>query len=68
MIWDDGKIIFDIVVKAGFLGTKRSIWAEGIGPCREPRVPYGGDFGVKNGGSRLGNTYFRNIFPDILTS
>jgi len=50
MIWNDGKIIFDIAVKTAFLGTKGSIEADGIGPWRELRTPYGEDFEVKNGG------------------
>ena len=32
---------------------------------REPPVPYGEDFDVKNGCLRLENTYLWNIFPDI---
>ena len=63
MICNGGKIIFDIVLKAAFLGTKRSIQTDGIGPWRELRTPYGEDFEVKNGGLRLENTYFWNIFP-----
>jgi len=36
MIWNDGKIISDIVLKAAFLDTKRSIEAEDIiGPWGE---------------------------------
>jgi len=31
-------------------------------------LPYGDDFGVKNGGLRLKNTYFPSIFPDISIS
>ncbi len=63
MIWDDGKIIFDIVLKTAFLGSKGSIQADGIGPWRELRASYGDDFVVKNGSLRLENTYFWNIFP-----
>jgi len=29
-------------------------------------LPYGEDFGVKNGGLRLKNTYFWNVYPEIL--
>ena len=53
MIWDDGKIIFDIILKTASLGAKRSIQTDGIGPWPELRVPYGEDFEVKNGGLRL---------------
>jgi len=35
---------------------------------REPSIPYGNDFEVKNGGLRLENAYFWNIFPDISIS
>ncbi len=52
-----------MVLKTAFLGSKGSIQADGIGPWRELRVPYGGDFGVKNGSLRPENTYFWNIFP-----
>ena len=68
MIWNDGKIIFDIVLKTAFLGTKGSIQTDGIGPWRELRTPYGEDFEVKNGGLRLENTYSWNIFRDISIS
>ena len=35
---------------------------------RESEVLYGDDFEVKNGGLRLENIYFSNIFPDISIS
>ena len=64
MILNDGKIIFDIILKTEFLGTKRSIQTDGIGSWGELRASYGEDFEVKNGGLRL-DTYFWNIFRDI---
>ena len=33
---------------------------------REPAAPYGGDFTPKNSSLRLNNTYFWNVYPDIL--
>jgi hypothetical protein len=36
------------------------------GPWIEPQAPYGDNFDVKNGGLRLENTYFWNVYPEIL--
>jgi len=53
MIWNDGKIRLDSVLKTAFFGTKGPIWADVINPWRELRAPYGEDFEVENGGLRL---------------
>jgi len=42
-----------MVFKTAFLGTKKSIQTDGIGPWSELQAPYGDDFEVKNGGLRL---------------
>jgi hypothetical protein len=64
IIWNDGKIKLDMVLKMAFLGTKGWIWADGVSPSwRELQVPHGGDYGVKNGGLKLEDTYFLEHFP-----
>ena len=66
MIWNDGKIIFDIILKTAFLGTKGRFKQMVLAHGESYELPYGEDFEIKNSGLRLENTYFWNVYPEIL--
>jgi len=45
---------------------RRVMGEEGSYEVREPPAAYGRDFGPKNSSLSLNNTYFWNVYPDIL--
>lgn len=51
---------------AGDFITTQVMGESGSYEVREPAAAYGHDFGPKNGALRLENTYFWNVYHEIL--
>jgi len=57
MIWNERKIIVNMVLIEAFYGHKKSTLTDGIGPCREIEFPMVGDFELKNGDLGLAHIF-----------